>query len=228
VKRFAILFALSSAGCGEEPTVPSNVEGTLGGRHLVLGGGGWAWEEPRVETAGGGVVAAYRLRFELTGAAFDPAVLLDAMELAERHDLARRVALADRLSFTLRLIGLGQELNDAGHRYDPSSAEGIVDLRLGVQRPNDEAPGLNKVRPTLIGSDRGWVLVVDEATRPANGKVGRLVGSLELAITRDSQDAPDSLIGNLAIDFDIPLLGNWLGACQVALLAHPEGFTCPS
>ena len=81
--------------------------------------------------------------------------------------------------------------------------------------------------PLLIGSDRGWVLIVDEATRPANGKAGRLVGSLELAISRDTRDATDSLIGNLSIDFDIPLLGSWLGACQAALLAHPEGHSCP-
>ena len=82
------LFALLLVGCGADEAVPSNVDGTLGGVTLTLGGGGWAWAEPRVPAGGGAEFRPYTFYLELTGVAFDPTAPIDAMELEERHLLA--------------------------------------------------------------------------------------------------------------------------------------------
>ena len=224
--RFS-LFALLLVGCGADETVPSNVDGTIGGLSLTLGGGGWAWEEERVPAGGGSEFRPYTFYLELTGVAFDPTAPIDAMELEERHQLARKVALADRLSFALALSEMGQEVQGGGTRFETHQGEGTVALNIGSQRTDDEPATDQNVAPRSIGKDRGWALVVDELTAPAGDAAGRIKGTLQLAISRQTTDPPDSLTGDLKIDFDLPFVGSWLGQCQKSLLTRPEGQNCP-
>ena len=132
------LFALLLVGCGADEAVPSNVDGTLGGVTLTLGGGGWAWAEPRVPAGGGAEFRPYTFYLELTGVAFDPTAPIDAMELEERHLLARKVALADRLSFALELAAMGEEVQGGGSRFETHQGDGTVTLNIGSQRADDE------------------------------------------------------------------------------------------
>jgi hypothetical protein len=219
--------ALLLLGCGAEEPVPSNVTGTLGSVTLTLGGGGWAWEEPRVPAGGGNDFRPYSFFLELSGIAFDPLVRIDEMELGERHLLAQEMALADRLSFVLQLTEMGTELSGGGSRFDTQDGDGTVGLVIGSRRAAGEPATDEAVMPRSIGKDRGWALVVDELSAPAEGVAGRVKGTLQLAVSRQTIDPPDSLTGDLVIDFDLPLVGSWLGQCQKALLDHPEGQNCP-
>ena len=223
--RFAVLLLLAS--CGAEEALPTNVEGTLDGHQLALGGGGWAWEEPRQSAGEGGVFRQYAWYLELSGMPFDPTVSFESLTLEERHTLAQQVALHDRLSFKLSLSAIDAAVRGNGNRFDPTAGQGTLDLAFGSPREAGEAAGTEAVNPIAIAGDRGWVLLVDELTLPEDGVAGRIKGSLELVIARQTRDRPDSLTGNIAVDFDVPFVGAWLGRCQKTLLLAPEGQHCP-
>lgn len=213
--------------CGTEEVVPSLVEGKLGSVQLTLGGGGWGWEELRVSAGNGNEFSPYILHLELTGVAFDPLAPIDALELEQRHILARRIALADRLSFTLALTGGDDDLRAGGRRYETSDGDATVELMVGSLRAGDEAADSTSVSPRSVASDRGWALTVDELILPENGNAGRIKGLLQLAISRQTTDPIDSLTGDLKITLDLPFVGSWLGRCQRSFLTAPEGRDCP-
>lgn len=214
-------------GCGSEEVVPSLVEGKLGSVQLTLGGGGWGWEEFRVSAGNGNEFSPYILHLELTGVDFDPVIPIDGLELEQRHILAQRVALADRLSFRLALTGADDELRAGGRRYETSDGDATVELMVGSLRASDEAGGSAAVSPRSVGSDRGWALTVDELILPESGGAGRIKGLLQLAISRQTVDPIDSLTGDLKITIDLPFVGSWLGRCQQSFLTAPEGRDCP-
>ena len=224
MRRLVALGLLCACGSGDE--LPSQVSGTLGGVQMVLGGASWAWVEPRVAAGNGAEFKPYTLRLEMTGARFEVTAPLDTLPLEERHQIAAQVALADRLSFALSLPVMGDEI-EGGARYETSDGDGVVALALGSRRDEGEPATADSVQPQSIGKDRGWALSVESISQPTAEAPGRLKGTLQLAISRRTQDPSDSLTGDLNVTVDVPVVGSWLGQCQTRLLSAPEGQTCP-
>ena len=212
--------------CGGGDPIPSQVSGTLDGIQLVLGGGGWAWTESRVAAGNGQEFKPYTLYVEMTGASFEVIEPLEDLELEERHRIAAAVALADRLSFALPLVAMGDEV-ESGGRYETSDGDAVIELAIGSRRDDGVAATEDRVAPRSIGKDRGWALSVENVTLPADGQPGRFKASLQLSISRQTTDPSDSLTGDLNVAIDLPLVGSWLGQCQKMLLLEPEGQSCP-
>ena len=212
--------------CGGDDAIPTQVSGTLDGVQMVLGGTGWAWAESRVPAGNGQDFKPDTFHVEMTGVVFDVMQSLETLELEERHRIAAAVALADRLSFALPLVAMGDEV-ESGGRYETSDGDAVIDLAIGSRRDDGEAASEANVQPRSIGKDRGWALSVETVTLPANGEPGRFKGALQLAISRQTTDPSDSLTGDLNIAIDVPLIGSWLGQCQKMLLLEPEGQSCP-
>ena len=214
------------AACGGGDPIPAQVSGTLDGVQMVLGGGGWAWAEERIPAGNGQDFRPYTFYVEMTGAEFEVTEALETLELEERHRIAAAVALADRLSFALPLVAMGDEI-ESGGRYETSDGDARIDLAIGSRRDEGEAATDALVQPRSVGKDRGWALSVDNVTLPANGQPGRFQASLQLAISRLTTDPSDSLTGDLNVTIDVPIVGSWLGRCQKMLLLEPEGQSCP-
>jgi hypothetical protein len=229
--RFAVLFTcLVGAGCGEgEAALPVVVEGTLSDgttvRRVHLGGGGWAFEVPRSE-ASGGVIDRYKLYIEMSGARFDATASLELLPLDERKAVSRAVGFTDRLSFMVALPGTNHKAEAGGVWTTQQSATASIELGIGSERDAEEQSPTKVPGPVVFGSDLRWRLSIDEVTRPSDGAAGRLKGALELQYAR-VRESDSSLIGELQIKLDLPLVGEGFGRCQKALLTDPVGGGCP-
>ena len=229
--RWGLLFAcLIAVGCGEEQAVlPVVVDGSLSDgvndRSVHLGGGGWAWEVARAE-ASGGVIDRYKFHVEMTGADFEVTQSLESLSLEEREAIARAVGFADRLSFTIALPGTNDKAEAGGVWTAQQSATVEVELKLGSERGAGDPIPTAVPAPMMLGNDMWWRLSIDEVTRPSAGSAGRLKGVLELKFAR-VRDSDTSLIGELEITLDMPLVGEWFGRCQKSLLTDPVGGGCP-
>jgi len=224
VIRHVALVALVLTGCGEAPfPVVDVVEGEIGGRELSVGGGGFAWEQPRREDSVSGI-SNYTMHLHMTGASFDPVVSLQGLPVLERHDLAGTVARADRLHLKFIRRGVGEKLVTgvfSGQSGEGDYAE--LELSFGSDRdPDGEPEALRPSAPFNYGTLSYWKLTVDEVTHPLPGSPGRLKGSFEFDLTSGGE----RYAKGIKVTLDVPLLGEWFSVCQLATLVEPEATGC--
>lgn len=193
-------------------------EGEVGGQPVLLDGTGAAWiDATKYEVDGGEFVLRERasdetaLHLMFSSASFDPGVDMRTLPMADRLRISDEISRGDSLNLVVLRgdrVAAGDSLRYDSEDIDPPESGPYlagVSFRLGLPTLDRESEYPDEVKRVATG--RTARLDIEEVEE-------RLIGVVDVEVTRADIDDGRGAQGSFTVRFDVELLPERLAECN--------------